>query len=602
MKSLFAIFSLGFVCLPLVTHAQCPQITNCSNSLQEWCDVSANQDKLWNAVYWWDPAILSHDLPESPVSLSITAVDACNTGDLSFRYELFLDLDQDGTQETVIKSTTPPPAGAVYFGNAANPNFTGGTYRVFDQRNVPPTLKYRFGLEKKGSGATQKATIVWKSNWSIGPGVPVQLPMGQHRVKWYVKDGQQNEQVCELTLLVKDCKAPTMQCQAGLSVNLMPTGMVNLWATDLLVSTSDNTTPNNQIALGLRKAGTGTGFPVNSLGVAESQTVFDCADIGIQTVELWGLDKAGNAGFCTTQISVNDPQNHCVQGTGPLLVCVNNVSFNGLGEIDYLINAPGGMGSPPLSLYLADQNGCLPQNAGNILPLISDFSIQPSKDDNPTNGVSGFDLQLINKHISGELPFTAPWQWLAADANQDGIIDASDVDECTKLILGIYAELPNSASWRFYPQNYVFPAGNPLEPTVPNSVTKAELEAQPPGGVFYFIGVKVCDVNGSSVPNFSGPGNIDERSGTEQLGINVLAAQPNPTASSTWIPITSALESSVVFDVWDLEGRLSYQIKSRVPTGTTLLEIPAEALPHSGLYVWQVKIGDQVFSGKVIRQ
>jgi hypothetical protein len=92
-------------------------------------------------------------------------------------------------------------------------------------------------------------------------GIAPQLPYGTHKIKWTITDGCGNETYCEYTFVVKDCKAPTVVCHNGLSVNIMPTQMVQLWATDFLQYAEDNCTPPtytagpNQLKYAIRKAG-----------------------------------------------------------------------------------------------------------------------------------------------------------------------------------------------------------------------------------------------------------------------------------------------------------------------------------------------------------
>jgi hypothetical protein len=61
----------------------------------------------------------------------------------------------------------------------------------------------------------------------------------------------------------------------------------------------------------------------------------------------------------------------------------------------------------------------------------------PELDDNPLNGVSTYDLVLIKNHIDGDLPFTSPYQYVAADINRSGTITTFDILELRNLILGI---------------------------------------------------------------------------------------------------------------------------------------------------------------------
>ena len=65
------------------------------------------------------------------------------------------------------------------------------------------------------------------------------------------------------------------------------------------------------IKIGIRRAGTGSGFPTNADGTPQTGVTFTCADLGTQLVEVWGEDKAGNADFCQTYILIQDNMGIC---------------------------------------------------------------------------------------------------------------------------------------------------------------------------------------------------------------------------------------------------------------------------------------------------
>ncbi|MBK6931828.1 MAG: hypothetical protein IPH12_13575 [Saprospirales bacterium] len=114
------------------------------------------------------------------------------------------------------------------------------------------------------------------------------------------------------------------------------------------------------------------------------------------------------------------------------------------------------------------------QGACNLagIPLLGDFTLTPGKDNDPLNGVSTFDLVLINKHILGLEPLNTPYRMIAADANNSRSITTFDIVELRKLILGIYTELPNNTSWRFVDKAYQFPnANNPFQTLFPETKT-----------------------------------------------------------------------------------------------------------------------------------
>ncbi|MBX2893558.1 MAG: T9SS type A sorting domain-containing protein [Saprospiraceae bacterium] len=67
------------------------------------------------------------------------------------------------------------------------------------------------------------------------------------------------------------------------------------------------------------------------------------------------------------------------------------------------------------------------------------------------NGVSAFDLVLINKHILGIELFENPFQMIAADANNSGTITTFDIVAIRRVILGIDATYP-AGNWRYVPK------------------------------------------------------------------------------------------------------------------------------------------------------
>ncbi|MCB9307640.1 MAG: hypothetical protein H6565_13680 [Lewinellaceae bacterium] len=312
-----------------IIDTQKPTVDNCPASPVEYCDVSVNDPLLWNQSYWWDAVVGQHDLCEGDAPLTITATDACSGANVNISYLLFLDLDGDGTMETVVSSNNPPAPGQVNYNNVGTPSYSGGTPRVFDGRPVLPNEIYRWANHQSVSGTSRTASVQWKTfpqmptptNQFGSPGIAPQLPYGTHKIKWTITDGCGNETYCEYTFVVKDCKAPTVVCLNGLSVNIMPTQMVQLWATDFLQYAEDNCTPPtpytpspNQLKFAIRKAGQGTGFPVDALGNPITSVTFTCAELGMQEVELWAQDLAGNADFCQTFVDVQDNNNNCQPG------------------------------------------------------------------------------------------------------------------------------------------------------------------------------------------------------------------------------------------------------------------------------------------------
>jgi hypothetical protein len=504
-------------------------IINVTPGEQTLCDLTANDAALWNETQWWENSTNSHNLCEGPADVQITAIDSCTGTDMHIRYLLFLDTDQDGNMETVINSDLPPPAGEINVGNANNPNFEGGTPRRFDQRNVPANQKYRFALEKINlpNGLVQ-ASLRWNTPAATGMYTIPELPYGTHKIKWIAQDGCGNETVKEYNLIVKDCKKPTVVCLNGLSINNMINGEATLWVGDFLQYAEDNCTPPALLRLAVRKQGAGAGFPFDNTGNPQQSITFNCTELGLQPVEVWAMDLAGNADFCVTYVLVQDNAGNCPQSAAKVSGFVVTETPDGLENASIGLSG----NSPTQALInlntLTNDKGAY---AFENLPLQSNFTILPEKDDNPLNGVSTYDLVLVSKHILGIQPLNSPWKMIAADVNRSGSITNFDIVELRKLILGIYTELPGNTSWRFVDKHFTFPNPlNPFQTTFPESISidNFPFTTKP----FEFTAIKIGDVNGTALPN-SLDNTLDR---SEQPPVAITATATHLQAGETcWI-------------------------------------------------------------------
>ncbi|MDO8368833.1 MAG: T9SS type A sorting domain-containing protein [Saprospiraceae bacterium] len=393
-----------------------------------------------------------------------------------------------------------------------------------------------------------------------------------------------------------DLTPPVVTCLNGLSVNIMPTGMIQLWASDFLLSVSDNVTPTDQIKIGLRKCGTGAGFPLDANGNPVLELVFNCEEIGTKCIELWARDAAGNANYCETYVLVQDNLSNCSEvGGGNIRVCSTRTfcdSTGGVEELTYEITTqlPS---EPPITYFDTNNENCFDQ----AFPLGINVEIAPMKDDNPLNGVTTYDLVLLSKHIHGIQPFTEPWQWVAADVNRDGQITLEDSIDIRNLILGIYTDFPNNTSWRFVLEGYQFPAPDPLSQSFPESFALTDLQDTSVNVRFW--GIKIGDLNCTAVANGTSPV-IDERT-VHQENPTLGLPRPNPSVGDAILPIYLPRAENLRLEISDLTGKLLWVNEVQLEQGNHNLEIPASAMSGKGVYVWRVWAGAVVKTGKLVR-
>lgn len=521
-----------------------PVLESCPQTTLFVQDSSNNSTQLWNESYWLDPQHQTSDLCEGAVDLSISASDACSGSDLTFRYRLFLDLDGDDLQETVVNSNNFPGYNTVYYDNVSTPNFSGGTARQFDERPVSALQKWGFAMEVVRVDTHATAYVRFNSQLSPQLYVVPQLPHGKHRIQWVVTDYCGRESVCQYEFTIRDGKPPEISCPDSITVSFEndDPGIARLQTEDVLWSKADNCSPSGMISTALRLSGTGTGFPENPVQQMEFTCLADADSNKI--VEVWARDVAGNVRFCEVNVRVDpcglevpDPANH-IAGSVKI--------ETGLAIKDVAIQAFLAKDASTLTLSdTTDTSGSYdifidPAEIGSTY-LGGTAAIFPYKNTLPLEGVTTFDLLLISRHIIGLDTLESPYRIIAADANKSGLVTSLDIVELRKLILGISEVLPNTTTWRFIPVDYVFPdLLNPFQPAFPESDSSLYFLN---GGAFDFIGLKVGDVNVSVDPQML-DADLPER--REQV-LPVQTSQRNVVEGEEFTATFSTLQPSEGF-------------------------------------------------------
>ncbi len=502
-------------------HAQCPVIYNCPQGSPVVCDISGNDSLLWNdAPYTWSQALDTKDLYEGAADFSIKVLPCADGGPVSVSYVLLLDLDNDNLRETAVPSINLPPVGIVYANNAFNPDYSGGEPVEFDKRPLPDSVRFRFALEIGNSWDTLVARLCWQTGSLY---VSPRLPEGRHHLIWRIEqDGV--VKYCEHSFRIKDCENPSLECEPEWTISLDPYSMAVLHMNDILSAAEDNTTPYSLLEFSLRKAGTGTGFPLDSTGNEVITLTYDCEELDSQMIELWAKDRLGNTGYCTVSLTVTDDDGVCEQA--PLL-CARTYWGNGdiVKPVTFemvWVDTSQKLITQPLPLH---NEGC---GMLTDLPPANSFSLTAACDTNPLNGVSTFDLLLISKHILGIQPFDAPWKWFAADANKSNSVTTFDVVELRKLILGIYDRLPFNTSWRFFTADCDFPT-NPFSVYCPPEYSFATTPLWNYPAEIPFNAVKTGDVNGTANPVLFDDLEVETRGESLTLYLPDVAMQAGET-------------------------------------------------------------------------
>lgn len=319
-----------------------------------------------------------------------------------------------------------------------------------------------------------------------------EYPVGTHQIKYSFEDRCGNKVSCTQEFSIINRKAPTVYCQNGIVVDLMPMdldgdgevddGMVEIWAEDFDAGSTHS-------------CGYELTFSFDSLGL-ELARIYNCDSLANGPeleVIIYVTDEEGNQGSCNNLIILQDNQGACVNNITSAVIGgrVATESNEFVSEVAVDLQ---GSGITPL---MTKNDGAY---AFPAMPHGGNYTVAPGKQDDHMNGVSTADLILIQRHLLGIVSLDSPYKLIAADANNSGDISARDIIELRKLILGLTKELPSSPSWRFIDNAYTF-----ADPTNPFAEKWREnYEIKGLNGHMMnvdFVGVKIGDVNGSAKAN-----------------------------------------------------------------------------------------------------
>lgn len=333
-----------------------------------------------------------------------------------------------------------------------------------------------------------------------------QLPLGTHKITWRANDNCGRVIQCAYLITIQDCQPPNIVCINGITRNLDDVSCTaEIWASQFVLNVSDNCIPSDQIQISMRKKDDGgSGFP------AQDTVLYELCEQGFNLVEVWARDNNGLNTVCNCYVLIQKSGSECDCKTSAnlrLSGCVRNPSGGQISPYRSVIQVQsvGGLPTPYTHQALQNQQTLCFETEIKNMPLDGDYeaTLSIEKYGSAVEGVTTFDLVLINKHILNQQLFTNVYQALAADANGSGTITPFDIVEIRKIILGINDTFPNAPSWRF-----VRPVADTADllgfQTVEDQWQVAfTLDDDLSLGGYEWVGVKIGDVNMSafSAPN-----------------------------------------------------------------------------------------------------
>ena len=186
-------------------------------------------------------------------------------------------------------------------------------------------LKAKIQLDLHSDGLGVFDTIISITNGEISfNGL---LPIGNHFALISFEDQCNNVTTCTKIINVNNITLPTAACVDGISVALEPMDLDGNGTPDTeracifpeMIDASSTHDCGSKIYLSF------------SADTSDTKKIYECDDLGIQTVELWVTDIFGNTAFCTAHVDVQDNNNEdfCPRFDLALIKTLNTVATPG---------------------------------------------------------------------------------------------------------------------------------------------------------------------------------------------------------------------------------------------------------------------------------
>ena len=320
-------------------------------------------------------------------------------------------------------------------------------------------------------------------------------PDQTHTVIWMVRDQCGNTSEIPQLLRLEDCKLPTPVCLDLVAPFDSLGGMVTIPASAFNASSTDNCTPEEDLTYHFGTYGGGPEY------------TFTCTDVilngsEVLNVDIVVTDAYGNTSSCVVELVLENGNALCGVTTASIAGQLATES----GEVVAHSEVHLMDGSTMVDDVMTGTNGAY---AFEDIPG-GKYVVEPYKNDDVLNGVSTLDLIRIQKHLLGLVPFSSPFQYIAADVNNSAHVSAVDILALRKVLLGIDTAFTANQSWRFVPTSFDFADPThpwPFDEVIQLDVHHDTLDAD-------FTGIKIGDVNGSFVASAT---NVDTRSDQQVL-------------------------------------------------------------------------------------
>ncbi|MCO6462792.1 MAG: hypothetical protein J5I52_01455 [Saprospiraceae bacterium] len=479
------------------------------------------------------------------------------------------------------------------------------------------------------------------SPYSISKGANIsgQYPIGTTKVTYTIKYACGKTKKCHVNVIVKNEARPTPICIGKLVTALMPVdtdgdgkidnGMVEVWAKTL----DQGSFP---------KCGYSSLSFSFSQDVKEKTKIFTCEDVGLNKEKIWVTDSKGGQNYCEVDIIVQNNNANipdCEPKPVPPIDTLYAIKGNVLTltdtpvhgaeitaeykdpiekyiitydtvqilKLDSFVNASG------YTLYRYDLVESITQHVDTTYEYLSFTVLTDEKGnylfdslphrDKPLNIFGSYtndahqfidakDVGILDNFIKGNIIFPSYYQYVAADINEDGVIDENDLDLLKDFVDGTIDTLVGN-QWFLLDKNVSFT--NPedvLNQPLPLVVSLDSIASKQ--APVDFVAVKKGNLSvdpGSIVPPY-----IETRS----LSETGVKAWPNPFNHSVQFVIKSDENQPAQLRFMNISGQIMMEKEYTLTKGTNIISVDINS-DYEGLMLYQWLIKGQPLNGKLTK-
>jgi hypothetical protein len=477
-------------------------------------------------------------------------------------------------------------------------------------------------------------------------------PVGTTKVAVAVRFGCGMFKTCWVKVIVKNDKPPTPICLGRLNVALMgmdtdndgvnDEGMVDIWAKDLEY-----------------KSNSACGFYPLQFSFAEDSLLmnrrFTCDDLGVNEVKMYVSDSHGNQAYCVVKIDVqnnganitpcvrkveidpadttNVPKHHSLTGRvaykddSPVsdldMTLTDMVSNDQIVtkydtivamQKDSFINYSGAI------LYFYTLDTTIIETTDTITgqstvfeaitnvegefafdTVMTDegnYMVKCGQMDGVLENINTKDLDKLTSFILGNATFESAYQYLAADLNEDRVVDLNDLSMMIDYLKGDIDSFGEN-DWMIYKEEDIYL-------TVPEDIvtqhqdwTMIDSVSGDIDGVSFRAIQKGDIVDGSNLND----DDLSFRSAEEylsQYGNVAVNVYPNPFDELINLDITTDANTTAHIKIYDISGRTILNGTKDLIKGVNNIQVSIEDNVES-ILLYQVIVNEEVKSGKLIK-